>query len=141
MSRVRTYTPEQRAKNSARQCAYAKIHREAIRERMKPYWSSEEYRIHRRLYRSKNRRHIISKISTWKKQNREATRVSNRAWERKAWNKLTDSQLRKYLKRKGTNKPTQQEIEICRQRIQIKRVARTMKLHNAAQQLLKALRP
>jgi hypothetical protein len=84
------------------------------------------------------------KLPSWvrKKINRDKPRAAARNYKRRQWGRLADSALRNYLKQQHNIKqPTKQEIEICRQRIQMKRAARVATLFNAAARLSKVCRP
>ena len=82
------------------------------------------------------------KFPSWvrKKINRDKPRAAARKYKRRIWERLSDSSVRNYLKQQhNIQQPTQQDINLCRQRIQIKRMRKTAALFQAAQQLSKAL--
>jgi len=73
-------------------------------------------------------------VLRWKKINRIASRRHRLKNDRCQWAKLSNCQVRKYLKR-TINNPTLEQINLCRKRIQLKRAKRAMKLHAAAAEL------
>ena len=93
----------------------------------------------RQAYLAANKKRRTEYVLRWKKINRESKRQSDNAVSRKAYARLDDSQIRRYLKRpqwRGKfNNPTPEQIEQCRQRIQLKRAAKMFKLLHAAQVL------
>jgi hypothetical protein len=152
--KVRIYTPEQRRRAVIRATAWAEAHPERRKQIESKYRKSDKgkstillasqtpiARLRQKRWRVINKDRKNKATKRWGKINRESIRRTHRQHVKKAWGGLRDYMIRAYLKQRGVKQPTQQEIEICRQRIQLKRMARVAKLQDAAQRLSKALLP
>lgn len=116
--RIREYTRKYRAQNP-----------EHWKQYQKNYYAG---------YYQKNYSRIKKNVLRWEKINREARRRIKSKHRKKCWQLLTDGAVKQYFYKWNRRKPTNQEIIKCKQRIQIKRAAKVVRMLHSSQQLLKA---
>ena len=131
-------SPERKARKAASDKAWREKHRTETNARRRTPEAKEKYRA----WVAANRRQVTDRSLRWQKLNRESRRLTTRARQKRMTAEICDYSVKKILKQQyNIKQPTQQEIEICRQRIQIKRMKKLAMLYHAAQRLSKVLLP
>jgi anthranilate/para-aminobenzoate synthase component I len=134
---MRAYRAACRKRNRDKWLASKKRYRERNREKILAYkrkWrAANPGREIRRYKLTPEKRRIAKKRSRLK--NRESFRRMQNGQLQRQRAGLTDHYVKNLLRHYGIKSPTINQIESCRQRIQLKRAAQTFKLFHAAQVL------